>query len=141
MDCGSGGGTFQREGTTCTPDPSACTPALASILTDNYPGETTWEPRQDGTGTLVGAGGADGGADLSGKDIPAAFGHVFGVPAIYLGTIGARHSYMVSGGRALPIAGIDSVYDRGELIPQVAFPPSTGQCSIDLATGIVTLGG
>jgi len=58
-DCATAGGTFQGQGTPCTPIICGCSDAsiVIDILTDSYGSETTWEVVEQGTGTVVGSGG------------------------------------------------------------------------------------
>lgn len=90
---------------------------------------------------FTGAGGAEGGDDLKDKLKPAAFGAPKGVTPVYLGLIGGKHSYMVSGGDVLPIADVPAFYDKGEALTKVGSAPVAGEYSVDTATGIVTIGG
>jgi hypothetical protein len=88
-----------------------------------------------------GTGGAEGGADLKDKPKPVALGTSFGVAPVYLGVIGGKHSFQVSGGAALPIADVGAFFDKGLALTQVGGTPGAGQYAVDAATGIVTIGG
>lgn len=90
---------------------------------------------------FAGAGGAEGGEDLADRAKPAALGRTRGVSPIYLGVIGGKHSYMVSGGDFLPISAVPAFYDRGVALTAVAGTPTAGEYAVDTATGIVTIGG
>jgi hypothetical protein len=87
---------------------------------------------------FAGTGGGEGGADLAGRPKPMALGRVRNVEAAYLGVVAGKHSYRVHDG---PIEDVDAGWSNAVALARVAGPPSSGQYSVDAATGIVTLGG
>jgi hypothetical protein len=58
-ECGTAGGTFLGEGTTCLPDICGCADATITIeiLTDNYGSETSWDLVQLGVGVIASGSG------------------------------------------------------------------------------------
>lgn len=89
---------------------------------------------------FLGTGDGEGGSDLEGKVKPAGLGPCFGVQPPYLGLVGGKHSYLLSGGAALPIEGSVEVFDKGVALVEVGSAPTSGQFSVDTTTGILTLG-
>ncbi len=89
----------------------------------------------------TGAGGAEGGVDLDGKNKPIALGKSWGVPPVYVGVISGKETYQVSSGWALPIQDVPAFTDRGVALTKVASAPTSGEYSIDIVTGLITIGG
>lgn len=88
--------------------------------------------------TFAGTGGVEGGATLKDKRRPRAYGVCRAVSPIYLGPDSGRHLFAIGDG---PIVGVYRVLDRGVPLAQVAIATNPGEWSIDLATGVLALGG
>lgn len=89
------------------------------------------------TSFYAGTGGNEGGADLAGKPKPLCFGQVFNVPAVLVDA--ANNVYQVA---AHQISAVTAVRDRGVALN--AAPSGVaglGEYEVDLATGLITLGG
>jgi hypothetical protein len=93
--------------------------------------------REMQTLTFAGTGGVEGSADLTGKRKPLPFGIVRNIAPVYLGPDTGRHIFAAGCG---PIIGVLGVYDRGATLTYSA-TPAPGQWSVNLDTGIITLGG
>lgn len=91
----------------------------------------------------AGTGGLEGPAELAGSAKERAIGHCPIVVPTYLGVVGTKHTYSVSGGR--PIHGVPRAWDQAvpyALVPGV--PGASGlvtEYAVNLANGIVTVGG
>lgn len=85
----------------------------------------------------AGTGGVEGGTDLKARRKPDAWGICRNVEPIYLGPDSGQHRFAVASG---PIVGVLGVYDRGAALAYDP-TPTAGEWSVDLATGVITLGG
>ena len=85
----------------------------------------------------AGTGGNEGGDDLAGKPKPILFGQAFNIPAVLVDA--ANNVYQVA---AHQINAVTAVRDRGVALN--AAPSGVaglGEYEVDLATGLITLGG
>lgn len=91
----------------------------------------------------AGTGGLEGPATLAGVTKERCFGWCPIVAPTYLGVVGGKHTYSVNGGK--PIEGIVRGWDKAAPYQLVTGTPSSSaspaQFSVDVATGIITIGG
>jgi len=83
----------------------------------------------------AGTGGNEGGADLAGRPKPVCLGQVRGISPPLVDA--ANLVYQVHDGA---ISAVDAVYDRGVALDYTAGVPGAGEYSVDLSTGLFTLG-
>lgn len=87
---------------------------------------------------FLGTGGAEGASDLADKLKPFGYGICRNVTPVYLGPDTGTHRFAVGDGL---IIGVLRVLDVGVALTYVASAPGAGQWSVDVATGVITLGG
>lgn len=83
----------------------------------------------------AGTGGLEGGADLTGKYKPKAYGSCSNVPAVLVDA--ANLIYQVNDGA---IDGVPAVYDRQTILTEVPGAPGAGQYQVTASTGTFKLG-
>lgn len=90
----------------------------------------------------AGTGGVEGGADLANKPKPLAYGQVYNVPPVPLGTVdlgdGALATYQVHDGAVM---GVDAVRVRGAALDAVTAAPLFGEYRVHAAQGLIQIGG
>ena len=96
--------------------------------------------RQRLNDTFAGTGGVEGGADRKGQQKPVVVGEAHGVPPVDLGLIGGLPSFLVAGGKSLPINDVTGAFDQAETLNKVGGTPAAGEYAIDTATGVLTTG-
>lgn len=90
--------------------------------------------------TYAGTGGLEGPAELKGVTRERSIGLCPIVAPTYLGYVTGKHRYSVNGGR--PIEGVPRAWDSAAVYDLVTGTPAeTGEYSVDVATGIITVGG
>jgi hypothetical protein len=86
---------------------------------------------------FAGSGGVEGGADVANRRKPIPFGICRNVPLLYLGVNDGKHTFWVGSN----IIGVTAVRDLGIALTFTAGTPGSAQWTVDLDTGILTLGG
>ncbi len=94
--------------------------------------------REIQTAKFLGTGTTEGQSDLKDRVKPRAYGVVRNVTPVYLGPDSGRHLFSVGDG---PIIGVLRVLDRGIALVHTTGTPTPGFYSVNLATGLITLGG
>lgn len=91
----------------------------------------------------TGAGGTEGGGDLTGKPKPVAVGKFWNEEPVYLGVVSGNHTYQICDCSTLgAMTSVDTLRVGGVEWTKVAgfSSPSTAEWLVDLTTGIITLG-
>lgn len=91
------------------------------------------------TETYTGTGGLNGSSDMTGKTKERTLGWVAVLAPTYLGIIGGKHTYSVNGGH--PIEDVVWFADGASRLTKVAGTPAATQWSVDVSTGVITVGG
>jgi len=92
------------------------------------------------TVTYAGTGGLEGPAELKNVTKERCIGWVPICAPTYLGVVAGKHTYSVNGGR--PIHAIVRAWDSAApYLPVAGTPAATGEYAVNLATGIITVGG
>lgn len=86
---------------------------------------------------FAGTGAEEGGTDVLNRRKPLPYGICRNVPLLYLGISGGKHTFFAGTG----IIGVLRVRDLGYELTPVASSPGPAQWSVNVATGLLTLGG
>jgi hypothetical protein len=89
---------------------------------------------------FAGTGAEEGNSDVAGRRKPLTLGICRNVPILYIGTNGSPAKHIFSAGEG-PIIGVLRVLDQGVELTYTSGTPSSGEWTVDVATGVVTLGG
>lgn len=93
--------------------------------------------REIQSAVFAGTGAEEGGADVLNRRKPLPYGICRNVPLLYLGINGGKHTFFAGTG----IIGVLRVRDLGLELTFVSSSPGPSQWTVDVATGLVTLGG
>lgn len=93
--------------------------------------------REIQTAVFAGTGAEEGGSDVLNRRKPLVYGICRNVPMVYLGINGGKHTFFAGA----DIIGVLRVRDLGYELTFVASSPGPSQWTVDVSTGLVTLGG
>lgn len=93
--------------------------------------------REIQSAVFAGTGAEEGGSDVLNRRKPLPYGICRNVPLLYLGISGGKHTFFAG----TNIIGVLRVRDLGYELTQVASSPGPSQWSVNVSTGLVTLGG
>lgn len=93
--------------------------------------------REIQTSVFAGTGAEEGGSDVLNRRKPLVYGVCRNVPMLYLGVNAGKHTFFAGAG----IIGVLRVRDLGYELTFNASTPGPAEWTVDVSTGLVTLGG